>query len=81
MMRKLLPKVGEIWIKTKAMNELLYFGNISLRPLEPEDIDLLYSVARQIPGTPLCPLGDFAVPAVISSIERFRPDYEALVRS
>ncbi len=46
-----------------------------------EDIDLLYSVARQIPGTPLCPLGDFSVPAVISSIERFRADYEALVRS
>lgn len=46
-----------------------------------EDIDLLYSVANQIPGTPLCPLGDFSVPAVISSIERFRSDYEALVRS
>ncbi len=47
----------------------------------PEDIDLLYSVAKQIPGTPLCPLGDFSVPSVISSIERFRADYEALVRS
>ena len=45
------------------------------------DIDLLYSVAQQIPGTPLCPLGDFSVPAVLSSIERFRADYEALVRS
>ena len=46
-----------------------------------EDIDLLYSIARQISGTPLCPLGDFAIPAVLSSIERFRPDFEALVRS
>jgi len=46
-----------------------------------EDIDLLYSIAKQIPGTPLCPLGDFSVPAVLSSIERFRPDFEALVRS
>jgi NADH-quinone oxidoreductase subunit F len=45
------------------------------------DIDLLYSIAKQIPGMPLCPLGDFAVPAVISGIERFRPDFEALVRS
>lgn len=45
------------------------------------DIDLLYSIAKQIPGTPLCPLGDFSVPAVMSSIERFRPDFEALVRS
>jgi len=46
-----------------------------------QDIDLLLRVAKQIPGTPLCPLGDFSVPAVISSIERFREDYEALVRS
>ena len=29
-------------IKNETMNELLAFGKISLRPLEPEDIDLLY---------------------------------------
>ncbi|MCJ7624651.1 MAG: NADH-quinone oxidoreductase subunit NuoF [Anaerolineaceae bacterium] len=46
-----------------------------------DDIDLLMSVARQVGGATLCPLGEFSVPAIISSIERFRSDYEALIRS
>jgi NADH-quinone oxidoreductase subunit F len=46
-----------------------------------EDISLLDDVAHQMQGTTLCPLGDFAVPAVISAIDRFRPDFEALIRS
>ena len=41
-MHKLLQKAGEILINANTMNELLTHGNISLRPLEPEDIDLLY---------------------------------------
>ena len=46
-----------------------------------EDIDLLMSVAKQVQVATLCPLGEFSVPAVISSIKRFRSDYEALIRS
>ncbi|MBI9043000.1 MAG: NADH-quinone oxidoreductase subunit NuoF [Anaerolineaceae bacterium] len=46
-----------------------------------EDIDLLKEVALQIRGVTLCPLGEFATPSVVSSIERFREDFEAMVRS
>ncbi len=42
-----------------------------------EDIDLLESVARQIRGKSLCALGEFSTMAVVTSIERFREDFEA----
>jgi NADH-quinone oxidoreductase subunit F len=45
------------------------------------DIDVLYSVASQMQGACLCPLGEFSIPAVMTGIERFRADFEALVRS
>jgi NADH-quinone oxidoreductase subunit F len=48
---------------------------------EPDDVDLLHSVASQIAGKPLCALGEFSVMAVISSIDKFRSDYDAYVRS
>ncbi len=41
------------------------------------DVDLLYDVARQIQGKSLCALGEFATMAVVTSIERFRADFEA----
>ena len=47
---------------------------------KPEDIDLLAQVARQIQGKCLCALGEFSTMAVISAVEQFRPDFEALVR-
>lgn len=44
---------------------------------QPEDIDLLDSVANGITlGRPFCPLGDFATSTVLSSIKYFREDYE-----
>jgi NADH-quinone oxidoreductase subunit F len=42
---------------------------------DENDVDLLYSVARQIQNKCLCALGEFSVEAVISGINKFRPDY------
>ena len=46
----------------------------------PEDITLLRSVAQQIQGKCLCPLGEFSTMAVVSGIDKFRSDFEALVK-
>ncbi len=46
----------------------------------PGDVDLLYQVAQQIRGKTLCPLGEFSTMAVVTGIERFREDFEALVK-
>ncbi len=43
------------------------------------DVALLREVADQIKGKCLCALGDFSTEAVISSIDRFRPDFELAV--
>lgn len=40
------------------------------------DIDLLLSLAQGIVGKTFCPMGDAAVNPVLSSIKRFRPEYE-----
>lgn len=45
------------------------------------DIDLLNSVANQIQGKCLCALGEFSIMAVLSGIQQFRPDFEALLPS
>jgi NADH-quinone oxidoreductase subunit F len=42
-----------------------------------EDVELLQDVANQIKGKCLCALGDFSTEAVLSSLDRFRPDFEA----
>jgi NADH-quinone oxidoreductase subunit F len=44
-----------------------------------EDVELLYDVAGQMRGKCLCALGEFAIEAVLSGIERFRQDFEAAV--
>jgi NADH-quinone oxidoreductase subunit F len=41
------------------------------------DIDLLENVASQIGGKCLCPLGDFAATPVLSSLKKFRADFDA----
>jgi NADH-quinone oxidoreductase subunit F len=41
-----------------------------------EDVELLQDVATQIKGKCLCALGDFSTEAVLSSLERFRVDFE-----
>jgi NADH-quinone oxidoreductase subunit F len=42
------------------------------------DVELLYDVASQIKGKCLCALGEFSTEAVISSIDRFRPDFDKI---
>ncbi|MBM4424635.1 MAG: NADH-quinone oxidoreductase subunit NuoF [Chloroflexi bacterium] len=41
------------------------------------DVDLLNSVASQVQGKCLCPLGEFAVTPVLSSLKAFRADFDA----
>jgi NADH-quinone oxidoreductase subunit F len=48
---------------------------------QPADIDLLRDVALQIRNKTLCPLGEFASVPVVSAIDNFRADFEAMVRS
>jgi NADH-quinone oxidoreductase subunit F len=45
------------------------------------DIDLLFNVATQMQGKCLCALGEFSTMAVTSGIEKFRKDFEALVKT
>jgi NADH-quinone oxidoreductase subunit F len=44
------------------------------------DVDLLKTVASQIAGKCLCPLGEFAVTPVLSGLEKFRADFDAHAR-
>ena len=41
-----------------------------------EKVDLLHNVARQIEGKCLCALGEFAIQAVVTGIERFPDDWK-----
>lgn len=45
-----------------------------------DDITLLDSVARQMQGKCLCALGEFSTMAVTSGIEKFRADFEQMVK-
>lgn len=45
-----------------------------------EDIDLLAAVAKQIQGKCLCPLGEFSISAVLSGVQKFRPDFEEFIK-
>jgi NADH-quinone oxidoreductase subunit F len=42
----------------------------------PGDVELLYSVAKQMQNKCLCALGEFSTMAVVSGIEKFRSDFE-----
>ena len=44
------------------------------------DIDLINTVAHQIQNKCLCPLGEFAIMSVMSGVEKFRPDFEELIK-
>lgn len=46
-----------------------------------KDIDLLKDVASEMVGKCLCALGEFSVMPVLSSLQKFRPDFEERVRS
>jgi len=43
------------------------------------DVDLLYTVARQMQNKCLCALGEFSTMPVVTSLEKFRSDYMARV--
>lgn len=51
---------------------------IANRQASWEDVELLEDVAGQIKGKCLCALGEFSIEAVLSGIERFRDDFEAV---
>jgi NADH-quinone oxidoreductase subunit F len=42
---------------------------------DENDVDLLYSVARQMQNKCLCALGEFSTEAVVSGIQKFRQDF------
>jgi NADH-quinone oxidoreductase subunit F len=65
---------GTYWMK--HMIDRIYAGEATV-----EAVDQLYDVAGQIRGKCLCALGEFAIEAVLTGVERFRPDFEAAVRS
>ena len=46
-----------------------------------EDVELLHSVAAQIKGKCFCALGEFAIEAVLTGIERFPQDFTLPVRA
>ena len=46
-----------------------------------EDVELLYDVAGGVRGKCLCALGEFAIEAVLSGIERFKGDFDAVVKA
>ena len=41
-----------------------------------EDIDLLLDICTNIAGKTVCPMGDAAVVPIMSTIEKFRDEYE-----
>jgi NADH-quinone oxidoreductase subunit F len=45
-----------------------------------EEVDLLFSVAKQMQNKCLCALGEFATMAVVTGIERFPQDFKEAVR-
>ncbi len=61
---------GTYWME--HLTERIHYGQANW-----DDVILLTNVANGIKGKCLCALGDFATEAVISSIERFRSDFEA----
>ncbi|MBN1148275.1 MAG: NADH-quinone oxidoreductase subunit NuoF [Anaerolineales bacterium] len=45
-----------------------------------EDINLLHDVASQMRNKCLCALGEFAIEAVLSGLDRFKEDFEAVAK-
>jgi NADH-quinone oxidoreductase subunit F len=60
---------GTYWMK--KLTQRIYAGEGT-----EEDVALLNDVAKQVRGTTLCALGEFATMAVVTSIERFPEDFE-----
>jgi len=47
----------------------------------PQEVELLREVALGMEGKCLCALGEFAIMPVLTSIDRFHPDFDALART
>ena len=45
----------------------------------PDDIELLAKICRGMAGLTICPLADAAVMPMLSFLEKFRPEFEALI--
>jgi NADH-quinone oxidoreductase subunit F len=45
----------------------------------PEDIDLLVDICDNILGKTLCPMGDAATGPILSTIRKFRGEYEYFI--
>ncbi len=54
-------------------------GRIAGGEATQDDVELLNNVASQMKGKCLCALGEFAIEAVLSGIERFKADFEEQV--
>jgi len=65
---------GTYWMS--HLTERIHHGNGT-----NADVELLLNVAKQMQGKCLCALGDFSTTAVVSSIERFRPDFDKVVKA
>jgi NADH-quinone oxidoreductase subunit F len=61
-------------VGTKRMLEILQ--HIEDGEGKEGDLDLLLSLCRGISGHTFCPMGDAAINPVMSSLQRFRPEYE-----
>ena len=64
---------GNYWMQ--HLSERIHSGEGS-----KEDVDLLFSVAKQMQNKCLCALGEFATMAVVTGIERFPGDFKLPVR-
>jgi NADH-quinone oxidoreductase subunit F len=60
---------GTFWLE-KVMERLIR------HEATPKDIDTLANVAKNMQGTTLCALGDFAANPILSTIKHFRADYD-----
>lgn len=60
---------GNYWMQ--HLTERIHSGKA-----DQAEVDLLYSVAKQMQGKCLCALGEFATMAVVTGIERFPQDFK-----
>lgn len=65
---------GTYWMSN--LTERIHEGHATNK-----DVDLLLNVAKQMQGKCLCALGDFSTTAVVTSIERFRPEFDKVVKA
>ncbi|GAB1470637.1 NADH-quinone oxidoreductase subunit NuoF [Chloroflexota bacterium] len=65
---------GTYWMS--HLTERIHDGNAT-----KGDVDLLLKVAKQMQGKCLCALGEFSTMAVVTGIERFRKDFDKVVKA